>query len=223
MQQDMKPKEIGMSDEDILKAFKFCLKDKGSCNKCKVYGKSTPMLSERFIVCEKLIDSAYDLIRRLQYGYSSASKASDEWKAKYEAERKENEELQKQIDELKEQKGFWEGMHDRVSLKLEEYDDKSDEYENALVVKQCRITELQKQVDELMKPLYDEDLFNLGYAKAVKDIACKAKEKRDEYNKISLDCRKKNCKEREYYYIGKESATEEMIAICKECFGVDVK
>jgi hypothetical protein len=31
--------------------------------------------------------------------------------------------------------------------------------------------ELQKQVDELTKPLYDEDLFNLGYAKAVKDTA----------------------------------------------------
>lgn len=31
--------------------------------------------------------------------------------------------------------------------------------------------ELQKQVDELTKPLYDEDLFNLGYARAVKDTA----------------------------------------------------
>ena len=30
---------------------------------------------------------------------------------------------------------------------------------------------LQVQVDELTKPLYDEDLFNLGYAKAVKDTA----------------------------------------------------
>ena len=29
----------------------------------------------------------------------------------------------------------------------------------------------QKQIEEMAKPLYDEDLFNLGYAKAVKDTA----------------------------------------------------
>lgn len=40
-----------------------------------------------------------DLIRRLQYGYSSASKASEEWKAKYEEELKENVELKKQVNE----------------------------------------------------------------------------------------------------------------------------
>jgi chromosome segregation ATPase len=63
----------------------------------------------------------------------------------------ENTELKKQVDELKEQKAFWEGMHDRVCLKLEEYNDESEEYENALITKQYRITELQKQVDELQQ------------------------------------------------------------------------
>ena len=38
-----------------------------------------------------------DLIRRLQYGYSSASKASEEWKAKYEKERKENAEYEQKL------------------------------------------------------------------------------------------------------------------------------
>ena len=50
---------------------------------------------------DRLAGMALDLIRRLQYGYSSASKASEAWKAKYEKERKENAELQKQVDELK--------------------------------------------------------------------------------------------------------------------------
>ena len=44
-----------------------------------------------------------DLIRRLQYGYSSASKASEEWKAKYEAERKENARQKAEIERLTEE------------------------------------------------------------------------------------------------------------------------
>lgn len=104
-------------------------------------------------------------------------------------------ELQKQVNELTEQKAFWEGMHDRVSLKLEEYDDKSDEYENALVVKQCRITELQKQVDELTERAEQaEEIANVyqsesttkcwvDYAvkQAVKEFAEKLKEKFEGY------------------------------------------
>ena len=47
------------------------------------------------------------LIRRLQYGYSSASKASEEWKAKYEAERKENETIKAELkNELAEHEEF---------------------------------------------------------------------------------------------------------------------
>lgn len=49
------------------------------------------------------------------------------------------------------------------------------------------------------------------------NISRMAKEKRDCYNKFSLQYREKGNKEREYYYIGKESAMEEIIAICKEC------
>ena len=59
-------KEKKLTDEEIVKALECCLKDKKGCDKCKVYNKNTPMLRERFIVCEKLVKSAYDLIKRLQ-------------------------------------------------------------------------------------------------------------------------------------------------------------
>lgn len=48
-----------------------------------------------------VVVAAINLIRSLQFDYSSSSKASEEWKAKYEAERKENVELQNQVDEYK--------------------------------------------------------------------------------------------------------------------------
>lgn len=56
--------EKKLTDEEIVKAIKDCLKDKIPCDKCKVYNKNKPMLSERFIVCKKLIKNLYDLIRR---------------------------------------------------------------------------------------------------------------------------------------------------------------
>ncbi len=46
---------------------------------------------------DRLAGMALDLIRRLQFGYSSASKASEEWKAKYEKERKENAEYEQKL------------------------------------------------------------------------------------------------------------------------------
>ena len=73
------------------------------------------------------------------------------WLSKLDAQKEKTAKLQTQVNELKEQKEFWEAKHNELSLKLEEYDDKSEEYENALVMKQYRITELQKQVDELKK------------------------------------------------------------------------
>lgn len=46
---------------------------------------------------DRLAGMALDLIHRLQYGYSSASKASDEWREKYEKERKENEDYNQKL------------------------------------------------------------------------------------------------------------------------------
>ena len=54
-----------------------------------------------------------------------------------------------EIERLTERKEFWENMHDKVVNQFENLEDKIEEYENALVMKQYRITELQKQVDEL--------------------------------------------------------------------------
>ena len=52
---------------------------------------------EKLLLVKKITNCSLDLIRRLQYGYSSASKASEEWKAKYEKERKENAEYEQKL------------------------------------------------------------------------------------------------------------------------------
>lgn len=88
--------EKKLTDEEIVKALECCTKSRcddettGDC----------PLKNDES--CSTILAiNALELIRRLQYGYSSASKASEEWREKYEKERKENAELQKQVDELK--------------------------------------------------------------------------------------------------------------------------
>lgn len=78
-----------LTDEEIVKALGYCTKSRcddettGNC----------PLKNDES--CGTILAiNALDLICRLQYGYSSASKASDEWREKYEKERKENAELQ---------------------------------------------------------------------------------------------------------------------------------
>lgn len=88
-------KEKKLTDEEIVKALECCTVG-GKCNECPYHIKKIYCVPN-----QKSEKDCLDLIRRLQYGYSSASKASEEWRAKYEAERKENAELQKQVDELK--------------------------------------------------------------------------------------------------------------------------
>lgn len=84
-----------LTDEEIIKALECCTKS--GCDD-EITG-DCPLKNDES--CSTILAiNALDLIRRLQYGYSSASKASEEWKAKYEKERKENAELQKQVDEL---------------------------------------------------------------------------------------------------------------------------
>lgn len=91
--------DVGMTDEEIVKAVKFCLKDKAGCDKCKVYNKNTPMLRERFIICEKLIKSVYDLIHRLQNENEQLKCDSyrTSWKAKFLEAKKEIERLTEEL------------------------------------------------------------------------------------------------------------------------------
>ena len=82
--------EKKLTDEEIVKALERCAKYHFECNEdCNLYGVEECTV--------KLCNGALDLIRRLQYGYSSASKASEEWKAKYKAERKENAEYERKL------------------------------------------------------------------------------------------------------------------------------
>lgn len=70
--------EKKLTDEEIVSALEHCEKYHFECNEdCNLYGVEECTV--------KLCNGALDLIRRLQYGYSSASKASEEWKDKYES------------------------------------------------------------------------------------------------------------------------------------------
>lgn len=76
----MEINEKKLTDEELITALDKC-REKTYCEeKCEY------RLAEMGSACiPKLMGQALDLIRRLQYGYSSASKASDEWREKYEA------------------------------------------------------------------------------------------------------------------------------------------
>lgn len=57
-------------------------------------------------------------------------------------------ELQKQVDELKEQKAFWEGMHDRVCLKLEEYENDIGKLESEIDDLKYELKQARKETAE---------------------------------------------------------------------------
>lgn len=139
-----------MTDEEIVKAFEQC--GTGKCPSDCAYRKDE-------IRCDAktLHKDILDLIRRLQYGYSSASKASDEWRAKYEKERNENAEQKAEIERLK---GFLQTFEtvikekdEQIEKRLEEvYADFMKEYKIAkqdLKESLEREVELQMQVDEI--------------------------------------------------------------------------
>ena len=179
-----------MTDEEIVKALENCIDEEKGCVGCCYHEKN----------CQQMDKDVLDLIRRLQYGYSSASKASEEWREKYEKECKENAEqkaeierltkenerldkllgekridelktareivaqncilneenteLQKQMDELKEQKAFWEGMHDRVCNELEEL---RNEQSNTDLVTQIYVlkNKLEQAVKDTVNKVFD--------------------------------------------------------------------
>ena len=88
-------KEKKLTDEEIIKALEICANwnSMSNCKDCPIGLDACCENQNGFATY------ALDLIRRLQYGYSSASKASEEWKAKYEKERKENEEYNQKLDD----------------------------------------------------------------------------------------------------------------------------
>ena len=135
--------ELEVRCEGILKDYY------AECQTCDEQKAEIERLTEMLLQERDMAEKLMDKIERLTEEIEQSKSMYDDIRKCNDILLKERAELQKQVDELKEQKAFWEGMHDRVCLKLEEYDDKSEEYENALVMKQCRITELQKQVDEL--------------------------------------------------------------------------
>lgn len=89
--------EKKLTDEQVVKALEWC-GTSITCKGCPKYGGETVI---DYRNCKRgLLEQSIDLIRRLQYGYSSASKASEEWREKYEKERKENAELTDEKEDL---------------------------------------------------------------------------------------------------------------------------
>ena len=127
--------EKKLIDEEIVKALGCCSVSPIDCDSCP--------LSVATKDCGSLIGEALDLIRRLQYGYSSASKASEEWREKYEKECKENAEQKAEIERLK------------ATVKRLELADECGRRMRALDMKEN--AELQKQGDEWKN--YAERLF----------------------------------------------------------------
>lgn len=96
-----------------------------------------------------------DLIRRLQYDCSSASKASNEWKEKYEAECKESTEQKAEIERLTEERDGY--LDDRFAVC------------HALREMKKANGELQKQVDGLKDIIGKSNLRIECHAPAIKD------------------------------------------------------
>lgn len=132
----MEEKEL--TNEEIIKALEFCTTYE-DCEECEY---------DEIAGCRSfLMRNALDLIRRLQYRCSSAIKASDEWKEKYEKERKENAEQKAEIERLKATGLLKENEQLKKDLQRKELlRQKAVLYAEE---KQAKNAELQKQVDEL--------------------------------------------------------------------------
>lgn len=132
--------EKKLTDDEIVKALENNAMGYGAC------------------IVGDLYQASLDLIRRLQYGYSSASKASEEWKAKYEAERKENAELQKQVNKLKEENEYLDIVAKQALT----------DYQNT----QVQVDELTDKLGKVLLGIKaDEVLIAKGIEQAVKDTA----------------------------------------------------
>ena len=133
--------EKKLTDEEIVKALECCVKGE-TCTTCPYFIKRIDCVYHR-----RAEDNALDFIRRLQYRCSSAIKASDEWKEKYEKERKENAEQKAEIERLKATGLLKENEQLKKDLQRKELlRQKAVLYAEE---KQAKNAELQKQVDEL--------------------------------------------------------------------------
>ena len=152
----MEEKEL--TDEELVKALEWC-RTSINCKGCPKYGCEVVI---DYSKCKKdLIKQSIDLIRRLQYGYSSASKASEEWKAKYEAERKENAEYERKLDDGDLVSIEW---HDeQVGHANEEIERLTEENEYLDMVAKQVLADYQNaqvQVDELLNRRIEPKIFH---------------------------------------------------------------
>ncbi len=146
--------EKKLTDEEILNIYEYCLigREGFTCTGCpfkkngcsnlglKVFEITRRLQSEN----ERLTEEKQSLIGRkagLDYSYNQV--------------KEKNAELQKQADELKEQKAFWEGMHDRVCSELEEL---KEEKSNTDLVTQIYVlkNKLEQAVKDTAKEIYKE-------------------------------------------------------------------
>lgn len=163
--------EKKLTDGEIVKALEYKLS--------KVHAQIITDCCGVFI-CEQDI---LDLIHRLQYGYSSASKASEEWKSKYEAVLKDYYTESQHCDEQKDIIAKQKAEIERLTKERDMYADdlywkaevrKREDFITELTVENA---EIQKQVDELTDKLgkvllgvkADEMLAAKGVEQAVKD------------------------------------------------------
>lgn len=112
------------------------------------------------------LDKAKAEIERLTERLDYFQKSSDYHEGNQKELEAKNAELQKQVDELKEQKAFWEGMHDRVCSELEEL---KEEKSNTDLVTQIYV--LKNKLEQAVKDTANEcyELFKF-YKKHYYDI-----------------------------------------------------
>lgn len=148
----MEINEKELTDYEIIKAMEICANwnSMSNCKDCPIGLDAC---------CENqngFAKYALDLIRRLQYGYSSASKASEEWREKYEAVLKdyyaESQHCDQQKDIIAKQKSEIERLTGREKF-LENAWHISLENANTLDIaldsSRAREQEYKKQVDDL--------------------------------------------------------------------------
>ena len=120
-----------------------------TCDLLFAMGQAVGVFNEQKAEIERLTEEKQSLIGRkagLDYSYNQVMK--------------QNAKLKKQVDELKEQKGFWEGMHDRVCSELEEL---QEEKSNTDLVTQIYVlkNKLEQAVKDTAKEIYEWLLENI--------------------------------------------------------------
>ncbi len=138
--------EKKLNDEELITTFYRCCG--GSANSCAncYYRIGTSRCNMK-----KLNRDILDLIRRLQYGYSSASKASEEWKVKYEQEREENVAQQAEIERLTEEKQSLIGRKAGLDYSYNQVKEKNAELQKQVEYWESETKIARRDIDEAVK------------------------------------------------------------------------